>query len=242
MPPVSRASRYLGSAMSTGMTVQIAVLLLGILFASVGVQSFELAVTNKLSSITSKSILSIPFDELSELIGGTGRAKILWDSLKQGDNPLNLPIGEGLSERVRATIPTILGGQPLISTEISEETLSDCGTRKFLQKLTDGLSVESVLIPALKFGRTTLCVSTQIGCDRGCAFCLTGKMGLIRNLTSSEIVSQVWNGLSIVKREGMPPMTNVVFMGESSLLLFLYGIVYFRGNKIFVRPQFTVTS
>ena len=171
---------------------QRAVVVFGVLFSCVGVHSYELAgVTNKLSSTTSKSILSIPFDELSVLLGGTGRAKILWDSLKQGENPLSLPIGQGLSEKVRATIPTILGDQPLISTEISEETISDCGTRKFLQKLTDGLSVESVLIPALKFGRTTLCVSTQIGCDRGCAFCLTGKMGLIRNLTSSEIVSQV---------------------------------------------------
>lgn len=206
---------YWQLAMSTISTVQIAALIFGVLFSCAGVRSFELAgVVNKLSSTTSKSILSIPFDELSELIGGTGRAKILWDSLKQGENPLSLPIGEGLSAKVRAAIPTIFGDQPLISTEVSEETLSDCGTRKFLQKLTDGLSVESVLIPAHKFGRTTLCVSTQIGCDRGCAFCLTGKMGLIRNLTSSEIVSQVWNGLSIVKRESMPPMTNVVFMGK----------------------------
>jgi hypothetical protein len=44
-------------------------------------------------------------------------------------------------------------------------------------------------------------------------------MGLIRNLTSSEIVSQVWNGLSIVKRENMPPMTNVVFMGKISYII-----------------------
>lgn len=190
-------------------------------FSCVGVRSFELAgVANKLSSTTTKSVLSIPFDELSELIGGSGRAKIMWDSLKNGENPLLLPIDQGLSQRVRDSIPVIFGDQPLISTKVSEETLSDCGTRKFLQKLGDGLSVESVLIPALKFGRTTLCVSTQIGCDRGCAFCLTGKMGLIRNLTSSEIVSQVWNGLSIVKRENMPPMTNVVFMGKISYIVY----------------------
>ena len=210
-------------AMSGCLTFQIAALVLGVLFSSAGVRSFELAgVANKLTSTTSKSILAIPFDELSVLIGGTGRAKILWDSLKQGENPLALPIGEGLSEKVRNSIPTIFGDQPLISTEITDETLSDCGTRKFLQKLGDGLSVESVLIPALKFGRTTLCVSTQIGCDRGCAFCLTGKMGLIRNLTSSEIISQVWNGLNIVKRENMPPMTNVVFMGKYRIIIINY--------------------
>ena len=79
--------------------------------------------------------------------------------------------------------------------------------------MNDGQSVESVLIPAYKFDRTTLCVSTQIGCDRGCAFCLTGKMGLLRNLTSVEILSQVFNGLHIASRENMPPMSNIVFMG-----------------------------
>lgn len=195
--------------------------LLAFYFSCAGVRSFELAgIANKLSSTTTKSVLSIPFDELSELIGGSGRAKIMWDSLKNGDNPLLLPVDQGLSQRVRDSIPVIFGDQPLISTQVSEETISDCGTRKFLQKLADGLSVESVLIPALKFGRTTLCVSTQIGCDRGCAFCLTGKMGLIRNLTSSEIISQVWNGLSIVKRENMPPMTNVVFMGKPSQIIY----------------------
>jgi hypothetical protein len=112
--------------------------LLGILISYVGVQSFELAgISNKLSSTTTKSILSIPFDELSELIGGSGRAKIMWDSLKNGENPLLLPFDQGLSQRVRASIPTIFGDQPLISTEVSEETLSDCGTRKFLQVCSD---------------------------------------------------------------------------------------------------------
>lgn len=65
----------------------------------------------------------------------------------------------------------------------------------------------------MKYGRTTLCVSTQVGYDRGCQFCLTSKMGIVRNLTAEEIISQVVRGIAITKREGMPPLTNVVFMG-----------------------------
>ncbi len=63
------------------------------------------------------------------------------------------------------------------------------GTVKFLFGLTDGLSIESVLIPEAK--RLTLCISTQAGCGLGCAFCATALMGLKRNLRSSEIVDQV---------------------------------------------------
>ena len=163
--------------------------------------------------LSGRPVLTLPFNELCEVLGGSGRAKIMWESLKVGRHPLLLPPTEGLSERVRATVRGVLGDRPLIETDVTEETLSDCGTRKFLQRLGDGQSVESVLIPAYKFDRTTLCVSTQIGCDRGCAFCLTGKMGLLRNLTSAEILSQVFNGLHIAARERMPPMSNVVFMG-----------------------------
>ena len=66
---------------------------------------------------------------------------------------------------------------------------SEDGTAKFLFGLSDGLSIESVLIPETK--RLTLCISTQVGCGLGCAFCATALMGLKRNLRSSEIVDQV---------------------------------------------------
>jgi 23S rRNA (adenine2503-C2)-methyltransferase len=159
-------------------------------------------------------ILSMPFDTLSERLGGSGKAKIIWESLKKGIDPLVHDGEDGLSTKAKGILTTILEGQSLIPTTVITETLSDCGTLKLLQKLdADNLHVESVLIPSVKFDRTTLCVSTQIGCDRGCAFCLTGKMGLIRNLTSSEIIAQVIRGLQVSIRENMPPMTNIVFMG-----------------------------
>jgi 23S rRNA (adenine2503-C2)-methyltransferase len=63
------------------------------------------------------------------------------------------------------------------------------GTEKFLLSLGDGRQIESVFIPDTP--SMTFCVSTQVGCAMACAFCLTGRMGLVRNLTAAEIVGQV---------------------------------------------------
>ncbi len=87
-------------------------------------------------------------------------------------------------------------------------TSSD-GTRKFLARLDDGLMVESVLIP--EDGWLTLCLSTQVGCTLDCGFCLTGRMGLRRNLKAHEIVDQV---LTVQDRlETGERLTNLVLMG-----------------------------
>src|SRR5437879_743243 len=63
------------------------------------------------------------------------------------------------------------------------------GTEKFLLRLADARQIESVFIPDTP--SMTFCISTQVGCAMACAFCLTGKMGLVRNLTAGEIVGQV---------------------------------------------------
>ena len=82
-------------------------------------------------------------------------------------------------------------------------------TRKLILVLSDGLTVETVLIP--DEDRLTLCVSTQVGCTLDCGFCLTGTMGLKRNLKSHEIVEQV-----LTAQDHLDPgerITNLVFMG-----------------------------
>ena len=83
------------------------------------------------------------------------------------------------------------------------------GTVKWAFGLRDGLVIETVLIP--ERGHTTLCISTQAGCAMGCAFCLTGRMGLFRNLTASEIAGQALAAFRDTAREMMP--RNIVFMG-----------------------------
>ena len=71
---------------------------------------------------------------------------------------------------------------------VSDEVSSD-GTRKLALELADGRHIESVFIPDTP--SMTFCISTQVGCAMGCGFCLTGKMGLVRNLTAGEIAGQV---------------------------------------------------
>lgn len=86
---------------------------------------------------------------------------------------------------------------------------SQDGTRKLLLTLDDGMTIETVLIPDDE--RLTLCVSTQVGCMLDCGFCLTGTMGLRRNLKSYEIVDQILTAQDhLVTGERI---TNLVFMG-----------------------------
>jgi len=122
---------------------------------------------------------------------------------------------------------------------ISDATAED-GTRKWLLDVGAGNAIEAVFIP--EDDRGTLCISSQAGCALDCAFCSTGKQGFNRNLTTAEIVGQLWHanralladGVSAPRRpkrelrplggcagrptapwieQGRPPITNVVMMG-----------------------------
>lgn len=87
---------------------------------------------------------------------------------------------------------------------------SDKETVKFLWELSDGKLVESVLIKS--FDRRTVCVSSQVGCPARCAFCASGKQGLVRNLDVSEIVSQVYQIDRWLADVG-ETVSHVVYMG-----------------------------
>jgi len=95
---------------------------------------------------------------------------------------------------------------------------SSDGTRKYLFRLDDGETVEAVRIP-MEEQRATLCISTQVGCAMGCAFCMTGTFGLVRNLSPAEIVNQVCAALV----DG--PINNVVLMGMGEPLHNLDNVV-----------------
>ena len=89
------------------------------------------------------------------------------------------------------------------------------GTIKYLVKLESGSMIEMVRIPEKK--RMTLCISSQAGCALQCTFCATGAQGFETNLTSDEIIGQLW--LANFYHEDQPPITNVVFMGMGEPLL-----------------------
>lgn len=104
---------------------------------------------------------------------------------------------------------------------VQKADLAADGTEKLLLKLHDGDSVECVIIPDGE--RTTLCISTQVGCPVGCVFCASGMFGVRRNLSCGEIAEQV-----LVARTRLPAgrrLTNLVVMGMGEPMLNLAGLL-----------------
>lgn len=108
--------------------------------------------------------------------------------------------------------PALLRLDTTISLTVATSAPSADGTLRLALQARDGALVETVLIRGPN--RTTLCLSSQVGCARACTFCETGRLGLTRQLRAGEIVDQVriaraaWGGM-----HGAPPLQNVVFMG-----------------------------
>ncbi len=124
----------------------------------------------------------------------------------QDDFDAMTDIAKSLREKLKAT--AVVSPPPLVS-----DKLSDDGTRKFLFDVGGGNAVETVFIP--EDDRGTLCVSTQAGCALDCAFCSTGKQGFNRNLTTAEIIGQLWqanHALGAVPKAERA-ISNVVLMG-----------------------------
>ncbi len=133
------------------------------------------------------------------------RAKQIWDWLyvkrvSSAEEMQNLPAP------FRTQLDTAFAFQCLEKLETKGDP---GGTQKLLFKLTDNELIETVIIPAPKRGTNTVCLSSQVGCRFGCAFCASGQKGVIRNLTAGEIVGEV---MEVAKGLGGRP-DNVVFMG-----------------------------
>ncbi|MDR1185275.1 MAG: 23S rRNA (adenine(2503)-C(2))-methyltransferase RlmN [Coriobacteriales bacterium] len=121
---------------------------------------------------------------------------------------------QATSYQEMTTLPTVLREklerlEPLALPQLLERRVSLDGTRKFLLRLADGATVETVGIPRSD-KRLTVCFSTQVGCAMGCAFCTTGTHGLTRSLVPGEMVDQ----LTVVSQDFGTRITNAVAMGE----------------------------
>lgn len=100
------------------------------------------------------------------------------------------------------------------SSRVINKQESEDGTAKLLIELHDGETVEAVVIPA-RDGRRTFCISTQVGCPVKCRFCASGADGLIRNLSSAEIIEQLYHACNVIGR--LPDNVVVMGMGEGLL-------------------------
>ncbi len=100
---------------------------------------------------------------------------------------------------------------------VAADRKSTDGSRKWLFELADGNRIESVYIP--EEGRATLCISSQVGCALNCSFCSTARQGYNRNLSTAEIIGQLWMASRLLRADGSAPVSNVVFMGMGEPLL-----------------------
>lgn len=133
-----------------------------------------------------------------------GRQIFRW--LYQGLEP-DLSHMTDIAKDARASLAGRFTVRPLAAPEV---VTSADGTAKYRFTLDDEAVIESVLIP--EKDRLTLCLSTQVGCPLGCLFCRTGSLGFTRDLTTREIIGQLWEVQRQVRETGKR-VTNVVFMG-----------------------------
>lgn len=110
--------------------------------------------------------------------------------------------------------PSPLGIESSVAT-LEHITRSNDGTTKLLMKIIESnYLIESVIIPNPEWGKSTLCVSSQVGCKQGCVFCATGKMGRLASLTSDQILIQLYYANKVCRvMEDLPQIDNIVFMG-----------------------------
>ena len=128
------------------------------------------------------------------------------------DEMTNLP--RDLRERLAAEFS-------VVGVAADERLVSADGTRKYLFRLHDGASIETVGIPSEDGDRLTVCFSTQVGCPMRCAFCATGQEGFVRNLGLGEMVDQV---LAVQDDFGRR-VTNLVAMGQGEPFLNLDAVL-----------------
>jgi 23S rRNA (adenine2503-C2)-methyltransferase len=132
---------------------------------------------------------------------------------------------ERMSELARPLRERLSSVADIRSPVIVADTAAADGTRKWLLKVDGANAVEAVFIPETRRG--TLCVSSQAGCVLDCAFCSTGKQGFNRNLSTAEIIGQLWLANRLLKENdyGERPVTNVVMMGMGEPLLNLDNVI-----------------
>src|SRR5579863_10280322 len=179
----------------------------------------------------SQPLVGMDLSELREALGPDQpayRARQLYDAIYRGEAPdlvqistLPVRMRENLAQRHAFGLP-----------EIERLYQSADGTRRYLLRLEDGRTVETVLMPEGE--RDTICISSQVGCPVDCKFCMTALMGLERSLSAGEIVGQV---LLVVRdnrlrRDG--GRLNIVMMGQGEPLLNLENVV--KATRILLDP------
>jgi 23S rRNA (adenine2503-C2)-methyltransferase len=180
----------------------------------------------------SQAIVGLELSEIRELLGTQQpafRAKQLYSAVyheRVGDlvqvSTLPASLRSGLAETHELGLP-----------QVDRCYNSSDGTRRYLLKLSDGRTIETVLMP--EGDRDTVCISSQVGCPVDCKFCMTALMGLERNLTAGEIVGQV---LFVARDNNLLQANsrfNIVMMGMGEPLLNLQNVL--KATRLLADPE-----
>ncbi|EHJ48531.1 radical SAM enzyme, Cfr family [Solidesulfovibrio carbinoliphilus subsp. oakridgensis] len=164
------------------------------------------------------NLIDLTFHELETLVVSLGeppyRARQVWQWLWQ-KGCRDIAAMTDTSKALRARLAEVA---TIAWPQVARVSESADGTVKFLLTLGDGESVECVLIP--EKDHYTACLSTQVGCAMGCAFCATGMMGFRRNMTPGEMLGQVLVARQYLLEKGVAlALRNLVFMGMGEPLL-----------------------
>jgi 23S rRNA (adenine2503-C2)-methyltransferase len=163
------------------------------------------------------------------------RAKQLYDAVYR-QRILDLGSISNLPKPLRAKLA---GDLPLGLPEIDRHYDSADGTVRYLLRLADGKTVETVWMPERRSEesaeRATICISSQIGCPVDCKFCLTALLGLERSLTAGEIVGQVLRVVSPQRAMAPVDRLNIVMMGQGEPLLNLANVI--KATRLLTDPE-----
>ncbi|MFH0989221.1 MAG: 23S rRNA (adenine(2503)-C(2))-methyltransferase RlmN [bacterium] len=167
-----------------------------------------------------KNLKGLTLPELQLFVESLGEKKYRAQQLFSWLYAKGAPSFEEMTDISKHFRLVLEGSASVDNLTLIHQKVSKDGTIKFLFQLSDGLKIESVLIPPEADSpgaekRLTLCLSTQVGCPLECRFCATGTMGFARNLTAGEIVDQVIQAQRLAHRR----ITNIVYMGMGEPML-----------------------
>jgi 23S rRNA (adenine2503-C2)-methyltransferase len=165
------------------------------------------------------SLLGKTEDELMRFVEAIGEAPFRGKQLYRAVYARRVTGVDAMTELSKALRDKLKTIARVTDTEIVNVFYSTDGTRRYLLRLGDGREVEAVFMPEER--RDTICVSCQLGCAVGCGFCMTAQLGVKRNMTAGEIISQVIIVLNEVYGAGNKPPhgVNLVFMGMGEAFL-----------------------
>ncbi|EDY17057.1 radical SAM enzyme, Cfr family [Chthoniobacter flavus Ellin428] len=172
-----------------------------------------MALNHQLSTINYPTLTDLPFPALAQEMDGLSpvHTHALWRALYR-EGATDLARRSEFLPPLRRWLDAATARLPVDVPELVADTASTDGlTRKFLLRLADAQTIETVLMSYR--GRYTACVSTQAGCAMGCVFCATGQMGFTRHLRPGEIVAQVLHAQRTLLARSEPGLRNLVLMG-----------------------------